>query len=221
MRLVPLVATGFVAVLLMGTAPAARAQDATPDPHHQGAAADAPAPLPAPGAASDADAGSSDKSAMMGGDMGMMQRMMACMMPGIPMPKGPMAVPGTAPASPEAGGEMAGPDGRMAMMRSMMGCMMPDRAGMMAGSGPLDPVTAAFEAINRRMHRDMMAGEVMSPDRAFASAMIAHHQGAIDMAKLVIAFGADPEIRKLAEGIIVAQQQEILQLRTWLARQPN
>ena len=98
---------------------------------------------------------------------------------------------------------------------------MPDRAGMMAGSGSLDPVTAAFEAINRRMHRDMMPGEVMSPDRAFASAMIAHHQAAIDMAKVVIAFGADPEIRKLAEGIIVAQQQEILQMRAWLAHQPD
>jgi uncharacterized protein (DUF305 family) len=39
--------------------------------------------------------------------------------------------------------------------------------------------------------------------------MIPHHQGAIDMAKAELIAGHDPVLRRLAEGIIVEQQQEI------------
>jgi uncharacterized protein (DUF305 family) len=35
--------------------------------------------------------------------------------------------------------------------------------------------------------------------------MIPHHQGAIDMAKIVLQFGKDPETKKRADGIITAQ----------------
>jgi uncharacterized protein (DUF305 family) len=47
------------------------------------------------------------------------------------------------------------------------------------------------------------------PDRDFAAMMIPHHQGAIDMAKAELIYGHDPVLRRLAEGIIVEQQQEI------------
>ena len=119
-----------------------------------------------------------------------------------------------------------GPDGdrRMPMMRECMGMM----GSMMQGMGPGDrgaapsddPVTAAFAAINRRMHRDMAAPASAKPDVAFAQAMIAHHQGAIDMARVILGFGTDPEIRNLAQGVITAQEGEIAFLRQWLARQP-
>lgn len=46
-------------------------------------------------------------------------------------------------------------------------------------------------------------------DQLFLSGMIAHHEGAIDMADDVLASGADVEVRALAEAIVSGQQAEI------------
>ena len=56
------------------------------------------------------------------------------------------------------------------------------------------------------------------PDTDFARGMIPHHQDAIDMAKIAVAFGKDPEIRKLAEEIVKAQETEIDFMRSWLRK---
>jgi uncharacterized protein (DUF305 family) len=55
------------------------------------------------------------------------------------------------------------------------------------------------------------------PDIDFARGMIPHHQAAIDMAKIQLEFGKDPEMRKLAEAIIAAQESEIATLKAFLA----
>ena len=61
-----------------------------------------------------------------------------------------------------------------------------------------------------RMNAGMAAGRLTGdPDRDFAAMMIPHHQGAIDMAKVELIYGRDPILRRLAQGIIVEQQQEI------------
>ncbi len=80
------------------------------------------------------------------------------------------------------------------------------------------PAQKAYEAINDRMHKEMGIAYSGNPDIDFVRGMIPHHQGAVDMAKTVIAFGKDPEIRKLAEGIIKAQEDEIAQLKAWLEK---
>jgi uncharacterized protein (DUF305 family) len=53
-------------------------------------------------------------------------------------------------------------------------------------------------------------------DMDFVKGMIPHHQGAIDMAKIVLEHGKDPQTRKLAEEIVKAQAAEIAMMTAWL-----
>lgn len=52
-------------------------------------------------------------------------------------------------------------------------------------------------------------------DKAFITGMIAHHKGAIEMAKLSVGNAKHDEIKKLSEAIILAQDKEIRQMRQW------
>jgi len=65
-----------------------------------------------------------------------------------------------------------------------------------------------------KMDKDMVAEPMTGdPDHDFCAMMIPHHQGAIDMAKAFLLYGKDPVLRRLAEEIIVTQQQEIEVMR--------
>ena len=68
-----------------------------------------------------------------------------------------------------------------------------------------------------QMNQDMMAAaQYKDPDVAFAAGMLPHHIGAVKMAEIELKYGKDPEMRKLAEDIINAQQAEIEQMQKWL-----
>ncbi len=90
---------------------------------------------------------------------------------------------------------------------SSMGEMMDD-----------SPSSKAFAEANAKMHKDMAVPLTGNADVDFVRGMIPHHQGAIDMAKIVLEHGKDPEIRKLAEDVIKAQEGEIAMMKEWLEK---
>ena len=123
---------------------------------------------------------------------------------------------------PQGHGRM-GP-GMMHGMMHGMACkgMMGRRHGGMSGhsatqpKGDTSPSSLAFQGINAKMHDAMSIAFTGNADVDFVKGMVPHHQGAIDMAKTVLAFGKDPAVRKLAEEIIKAQESEIALMREWL-----
>jgi uncharacterized protein (DUF305 family) len=82
-------------------------------------------------------------------------------------------------------------------------------------AAPLNAAQKAFTKANEKMHSGMMAIPA-DPDVAFMTGMIPHHQGAIDMAKVVLEHGKDPKTRALAETIIKTQAAEIAEMESWM-----
>lgn len=80
------------------------------------------------------------------------------------------------------------------------------------------PATKAFKMSMDKMHNDMMMTYSGDADVDFIKGMMPHHQGAIEMAKVELQYGKDPEAKKLAEDIIKAQETEIAFMKGWLAK---
>lgn len=93
--------------------------------------------------------------------------------------------------------------------------------GMQMGSP-----SAANEPASTKAYRDAMAkmdqGMAIiysgNADKDFVAGMIPHHQGAIDMAKVELQYGKDPQLKRLARDIIAAQQKEIAFMQSWQAK---
>ena len=144
---------------------------------------------------------------------------MAMAAPAGDMPAADMPA-GDAPAAGMPAGEM--PMGEMPQASAHHGS---DAGGMgaMMGMGGMDMETMP-EHVQENMRRMMVTMPAMhdgmmneDADVAFACGMIAHHQGAIDMAEVLLEHGEDEQMRSLAQEIIDAQVGEIEQMTTWLA----
>jgi len=70
--------------------------------------------------------------------------------------------------------------------------------------------------VHARMNADMHVTPTGDVDRDFLRMMIPHHQGAIDMARLLLKYGHDEKVKRLAQSLIVEQGQEIAYMRTLL-----
>ncbi len=88
----------------------------------------------------------------------------------------------------------------------------------LAASAGDTPAGQAYRQANDKMMEGMEKEPSGDADRDFVMMMIPHHQGAIDMAKVELKYGKDPELRKMAEGIVKAQEREIAQMKDWQLR---
>jgi len=84
------------------------------------------------------------------------------------------------------------------------------------GAGAMNDGSDFTKTIDEAMDR-MMAGMHVTPtgnvDRDFAVMMIPHHQGAIDMAVAELRYGKDTQLKRIAQEIIIDQQQEIAAMK--------
>jgi uncharacterized protein (DUF305 family) len=121
------------------------------------------------------------------------------------------------------------PEHCRAMMQNMPhGCMQMMMQGRMGGAAPgvqgqvpsQSAAGKAYMEAAERMHAPMMEGlQAGDPDVAFVRGMIAHHQGAIDMAKVVLQYGKDDQTKKWAADVMREQQREIDEMQNWLKKQ--
>lgn len=87
----------------------------------------------------------------------------------------------------------------------------------MGGSTPGDKAFAASEA---EMHRKMAAASGRTIDQAYVAKMIAHHEGAVAMAKVALRDSRDPEIRRMAQSVVDTQTREIAEMKAWAPTAP-
>lgn len=92
-----------------------------------------------------------------------------------------------------------------------------DHAMPQADGTATSPAAAAFAEANAAMHEAMDIDYTGDADIDFVRGMIAHHEGAIEMAKILKQYGKAPELLALADTIIVAQEKEVADMKAWLA----
>lgn len=123
----------------------------------------------------------------------------------------------TAVSGKQASAQQPSPSKETKPMSSMpMNHTMP----MAQGDADTSASSKAFKAADDKMMKDMMAPKTGNADQDFVASMMPHHQGAIDMAKVELQYGKDRELRKLAQGIISAQQRELAAMAAWQKKYP-
>src|SRR2546427_1299049 len=86
-------------------------------------------------------------------------------------------------------------------------------AALVSHAAPEAPFLAENDAAMAKMMNEMTVQPTGDVDRDFVAMMVPHHQGAIDMAVAVLRHGRNEQLKRLAQEIIVTQQQEIAAMR--------
>ncbi|MGI8526643.1 MAG: DUF305 domain-containing protein [Pseudolabrys sp.] len=81
----------------------------------------------------------------------------------------------------------------------------------------MSPASKGYMDSMAKMQKDMPK-TTGDGDVDFAQMMIPHHQGASDMAKVLLDTSKDPTLRKMAAKMIKDQGREISQLQDWLKK---
>jgi uncharacterized protein (DUF305 family) len=85
-----------------------------------------------------------------------------------------------------------------------------------SGKAPVGFQQDMAQSMNRMMQRMPGPDKLHDTDRAFASVMKPHHQAAVDMAKALLSFTTNPQLRSYASRLITEQQLEIDQMTHYL-----
>ncbi|MCX5542678.1 DUF305 domain-containing protein [Paraburkholderia sp. CNPSo 3076] len=111
---------------------------------------------------------------------------------------------------------------RLVLRATVSGAAVLSLAGLCAASSSdagasRDSEEASFLSENDAAMTKMMTGMAARPtgdvDRDFVATMIPHHQGAVDMAMAELRHGHNEQLRRIAQEIVVEQQQEIVAMR--------
>ncbi len=103
---------------------------------------------------------------------------------------------------------------------ALLALVLMGTAGAVAASPDESPFLAANDAAMAKMMAAMDIKPSGDVDADFVAMMVPHHQGAIDMAQAVLRHGRNEQIRRIAQEIIVTQQQEIAAMRLAIGQPP-
>lgn len=140
----------------------------------------------------------------------------------IPLAAGAALLAGTASAQQGQGTAPIGGPG----MQGSQGTMQGQGQGMHQGGRraeamPKDPASRGYTESMRTMNRNMRKPMTGNADQDFARMMVAHHQGAVDMARVELEHGTDPDLKAMAQKVVDDQTKEIQQLQDWLKQHPG